>query len=212
MAVPRRDRPVLDRHLRPLIDGPLNRLGIGLAQAGITANAVTVLGLAVGLAAVPLLAGQHYGWALLCIVVSRILDGLDGAIARGSRQTDFGGYLDIVCDMIFYGGVVYGFALAQPHNAAWAALLLFSFMGTSASFLAWAAIAAKRGLETEAQGRKSFFYSAGLIEGSETIAFLGAFCLFPEWFRELAVAFAVLCGITVAGRIHAAARAFGGPG
>jgi hypothetical protein len=110
--------------------------------------------------------------------------------------------------MIFYGAVVFGFALAQPPNAFWAALLLLSFIGTGTSFLAWAIVAAKRGLQTQAQGRKSFFYSLGLIEGTETVAFLVLICVVPQHFVVLAAIFAVLCGITVLGRVASAWSTF----
>jgi len=199
---------MLDRYLRPLIDPPLAVAGRRLAGIGVSANAVTVVGLAIGLCAVPALAERRYDLALLAILVNRLLDGLDGAVARHTRLTDFGGYLDIVSDMIFYGAVVFGFALAQPSNAIWAALLLLSFIGTGASFLAWAIVAAKRGLQTQAQGRKSFFYSLGLIEGTETVAFLVLICIVPQHFAALAAIFAVLCGLTVLGRAASALETF----
>lgn len=199
---------MLDRFARRLIDPPLNRAGAAIARLGVSANAVTLTGIAIGLLAVPALAMQRYDLALACVLANRLLDGLDGAVARAAGVSDFGGYLDIVGDMIFYGAVVFGFALAQPENAAIAALLLFAFMGTSASFLAWAILAAKRGLETETQGRKSFYYSAGLIEGTETLAFLAAFCLFPDSFVVLASLCAALCALTVIGRVALAATDF----
>ncbi|MEO8559291.1 MAG: CDP-alcohol phosphatidyltransferase family protein [Rhodospirillales bacterium] len=199
---------MLDRFLRPLIDRPLALAGNAIAATGMSANAVTMIGLSIGLLAVPALAAQRYDLALVAIIANRLSDGLDGAVARCQGVSDFGGYLDIVADMIFYGAVVFGFALAQPGNALWAALLLASFLGTSSSFLAYAALAAKRGLSTEAQGKKSFFYSAGLIEGSETVIFLVLICLVPQHFALLAQIFAALCGIAVLGRIAAAYASF----
>ena len=86
--------------------------------------------------------------ALLLILLNRVADGVDGAIARRLGSTDLGGYLDILCDFIFYAAVPLGFALARPENGAAAAFLIFSFVGTGSSFLAYAAIAAKRGLES----------------------------------------------------------------
>lgn len=199
---------MFDRFLRPLIDRPLAVAGRGLASTGLPANAVTVTGLAVGLLAVPALAAQRYELALLAVLLNRLCDGLDGAVARRKGLTDFGGYIDIVADMIFYGAVVFGFVLADPANGVAAGLLLVSFMGTSASFLAFGILAAKRGLQTDALGRKSFFYSTGLIEGSETAAFLVVVCLLPQHFAVLAFAFAALCGLTVAQRIVVAWRSF----
>jgi len=199
---------MLDPLARRLVDRPLEAIGRRIAAAGVSANAVTLGGLALGLLALPALAAQRYELALLAVLANRLSDGLDGAVARHSRLSDFGGYLDIVCDMIFYGAVVLGFALARPQDALWAALLLTSFLGTSSSFLAWAILAAKRGQDSVARGRKSFFYSAGLIEGTETAAFLVLICLVPQHFAVLAQIFAALCGLTVLQRIAMAYPSF----
>jgi phosphatidylglycerophosphate synthase len=199
---------MLDPLARRVIDPPLNRAGAWLAGVGVGANTLTGLGLAVGMLALPLLATQQYGWALLAILVNRLLDGLDGAVARRTALTDFGGYFDIVADMVFYAVVVLGFALAQPANALWAALLLTGFMGTSASFLAWAAVAAKRGDSTAVRGRKSIYYSAGLVEGTETVLFFVLMCLWPAGFAWIAIVFAALCVWTTAARLVAAWGAF----
>jgi len=193
---------MFDPSLRRLIDPPLNRAGIWLATKGVSANAATLVGLAVGLLAVPLLAYRHYDAALVVILLNRLVDGLDGAIARHVGPTAFGGYLDIVCDMVFYAAVPLGFALADPGFAPWAALLLAAFLGTSSSFLARAIMAAQRGeADGQARGQKSFFYAAGIIEGSETICAFVLFCLFPGAFPELAALVAFLCLWTVVARI-----------
>jgi phosphatidylglycerophosphate synthase len=160
---------MFDPVLRRLIDPPLNRGGAWLAGQGVSANAASLVGLAVGLLSVPLLAFGLFGFALLAILLNRLIDGLDGPIARQGKPTPFGGYLDIVCDMAFYAAVPVGFALASQTNAVWAAVLLAAFVCTGASFLGRAVMAAQRG-ETDdgRRGRKSFFYAAGLIEGTET--------------------------------------------
>lgn len=194
---------MLDPLMRRLIGPPLDRGGAWLAGRGVTANAVSVTGLAIGLSAVPLLTFGHYGAALLAILLNRLLDGLDGAVARhGPRLTAFGGYLDIVCDMVFYAAVPMGFALARPENAVWAAVLLASFVCTCASFLGRAVLAAGRGeRDLGTRGRKSFFYAAGLVEGTETILAFVLFCLFPGIFPWLAGAVAALCFWTAAARV-----------
>lgn len=184
-----------------MIDPPLGRAGNWLAAHDISANQLTVLGFLVGLGCLPLLATEAYGWALACCLANRLIDGLDGAVARVRGPTDFGGYADIVADMLFYAVVVLGFALARPENALWAALLLASFVGTASSFLGYAVIAAKRGEQTAARGRKSFYHAAGVIEGTETVAFLIGMLCFPSYFKYLAVVFAFLCAVTVIGRI-----------
>lgn len=195
---------MLDARLRPLIDPPLNRLGHALARWGIGANAITVAGMAVGLAAGFAIAMGHVGTGLVLILINRLLDGLDGAVARATRMSDFGGYLDIVADFVFYVAVPVGFALLDEANRLPAAVLLASFALTGTSFLAFATMAAKRGLETTAHGRKSFFYNTGLAEGTETILAFAVMCLLPAHFGQIALLFAALCILTVFQRTLAA--------
>jgi phosphatidylglycerophosphate synthase len=193
---------MLDPLLRRWIDPSLNRAGAWLARRDISANAISLAGLAVGLATVPLLAWGHYEMALLVILLNRLMDGLDGAIARHKGTTPFGGYLDIMCDMGFYAAVPLGFALARPDNALWAALLLASFVCTASSFLGRAVLAVQRGEPDDgARGAKSFFHAAGIVEGTETIIAFALFCLFPAAFPWLAGIFAILCFWTAAARI-----------
>ena len=192
---------MLDGLARRLIDPPLNRAGRSLAARGWTADAVTLLGLALGLAAAGAIASGHPGLALLPLLASRLLDGLDGAVARATEKTDFGGLLDIWCDFVFYGAVPFAFAVADPGNALAAAFLLLAFYVNGTSFLAYASQAARRGLETEAQGQKTLYYSAGLLEGTETIVFFVILCLLPGWFVPLAWAFGGLCVITAVARV-----------
>jgi phosphatidylglycerophosphate synthase len=193
---------MLDPTLRRGIDPSLNRAGAWLARRDMSANAFSVVGLAIGLTTVPLLAWGRYEIALLVILLNRLIDGLDGAIARHKGTTPFGGYLDIMCDMGFYAAVPLGFALARPDNALWAALLLASFVCTASSFLGRAVLAADRGEPDDgARGAKSFFHAAGIVEGTETIAAFVLFCLFPAAFPWLAGIFAALCFWTAAARV-----------
>ncbi|HAL89125.1 MAG TPA: hypothetical protein DCM66_00420 [Erythrobacter sp.] len=188
---------MFDAKLRPLIDPPLNRLGSALARRGVTANAITFLGLALGLAGAAAISGGYFGAGLGLILANRLLDGLDGAVARANGPTVLGGYFDIVADFAFYVSVPLGFGLVDPANTQAALVLVASFVLTGVSFLAYAVIAAERGARTDAHGRKSFFYSTGLAEGGETIAVFIAFALFPAWFVPLAYAYAALCVLTV---------------
>jgi phosphatidylglycerophosphate synthase len=200
---------MLDATLRPVIDGPLNAAGRMLARSGLPATAVTVAGLAVGLLAAAAIALQAYAAGFALILLNRLLDGLDGAVARATAATDRGGYLDIVVDYVLYAGVPLAFALADPsRNALPAAALLAGFCLTCSTFLGFAAIAAKRGLETGAHGRKSFFYSTGLVEGTETIVFFLLMAALPQWFALLAWIFAGLCALTAIQRAMLAIKTF----
>ncbi|MFM7404473.1 MAG: CDP-alcohol phosphatidyltransferase family protein [Erythrobacter sp.] len=199
---------MLDARLRPLIDPPLNAAGRTLAGFGVTANALTFTGLALGLAGAGAIALGHIGWGLALIIANRLLDGLDGAVARVWGPSDLGGYFDIVADFALYVSVPLAFGILAPTNALPALALVASFVLTGVSFLAFAVIAAKRGATTEAHGTKSFFYSTGLAEGTETIAVFIAMCLFPIWFPVIAWAYAGLCVLTVFQRSAMAVRAF----
>lgn len=192
-----------------MITPPLDAVGRRIAAAGISANALTLGGFAVGLLAVPLLAMGAYGAGLAAILINRLADGLDGAVARSAGASDLGGYLDIVCDFLFYAAVVFGFVLAAPENRLPGAFLLFAFIGTGSSFLAFAVLAARRGVETRARGAKSFYYVGGLTEGAETIALFVALCLFPRAFGPLAWLFGAACWVTTLTRMLEAWRLLG---
>lgn len=188
---------MFDAKIRPLIDPPLNAVGRGLARIGFTANSITLLGLGFGLGGAYAVSQEHYGWALALVVFGRILDGLDGAVARATQKTAFGGYLDIVCDFIFYVSIPLAFGIANPANLLPALMLVAAFTITGISFLAFAVTAGEQGAATSAHGEKSFFYSTGIAEGGETIAFFLIMCLLPMHFATLAYIFAGLCVVTV---------------
>ncbi len=192
---------LLDGFARRLLDPALDRTGRALARRGIGADALTFAGLATGLAGAACIALDALGAALALVALSRALDGLDGAVARASRRpTDRGGFLDITCDFAFYGAVPLAFAARDPAHALPAAGLLFAFYVNGATFLAFAAVAAKRGLETTGRGLKSIAYTAGLAEGTETIAVFALMCLAPAWFPVLAWGFAALTLVTAIAR------------
>ncbi len=196
---------MLDRAARRLIDPTLESLAARAARLGLTADRVTVLGFGVGLAAIVAIAVNLYLVGLVLLLLNRLADGVDGCLARRNGPTDLGGYLDIVLDFIIYAGLGFAFALAQPEQAVAAAFLIFSFMGTGSSFLAFAIFAAKRRLG-EQQGLKGFYYLGGLTEGTETILLFVFVCLLPAYFAEAAYVFGALCWLTTIGRIAAAVQ------
>jgi phosphatidylglycerophosphate synthase len=203
---------VLDATLRPLIDPPLDRMGQALAGRGVSADAVTLADLAAGLAVAACIALGQFGLALVLVLLSRLADGLDGAVARASRRTDFGGFLDITADFVFYAAVPLAFVLHDSEtNGVAGAVLLAAFYVNGASFLGFALLAEKRRMATHRQGVKNLYYSGGLMEGTETILFFVLVCLWPAWFAASAAVFAVLTAITMVGRIRAARRIFAEP-
>ena len=200
---------MLDGVMRRLVSPPLERAGAALAARGVGADQVTLAGLAAALAMGAAVATGHFALALACLVLSRIADGLDGAVARHSRLSDFGGILDIVCDFAFYAAVPVGFALVDGAACAVpAAVLLASFYLNAASFLGFAAVAAKRGMQTTIRGPKSLYFTTGLAEGTETIAVFVAMLIWPRAFAPLAYGFAALCLVTCLARVALARKVF----
>lgn len=193
---------MFDSRLRPLIDPPLNAAGKRLARTGISANTVTVSGFVFGMLAAALIALGAPLAGLAFVLMNRLADGLDGAVARVNGKTDLGGYLDITLDFFFYGAVPFAFGVLAPEaNALAAAALLLSFYANGASFLAFAIMAEKHGLETDRQGSKSLYYLGGLAEGAETIALFILMCLWPSGFAILAWAFAAVCIVSAGARV-----------
>lgn len=200
---------MLDGVLRPLVD-PISRAAAKmLHRSGLEANHVTLLAFALGLLSAISIVLGYMVTGLVCIVLSRLADGIDGAVARLTRSTDFGGYLDIVLDFAFYGLIPLAFILQDPQqNGLAGGLLLFSFYVNGASFLAYAALAAKRGLDGEVRGKKSIVFTTGLAEATETYAAFAAACLFPAWFPIIAYVFAAICVYTALARIIQASAIF----
>ncbi len=200
---------MLDRYAIPLIRPPLTATARLLVRAGLGANTITLLGFGIGVLAAILIANGAYSMGALALFASRLCDGLDGAVARQTQATDAGGFLDITLDFLFYASIPLAFAVANPPDHALpAAVLLAAFMGTGSSFLAFAVLAAKRGLQDLATPGKSFYFLGGLTEATETLAFFVAMCLWPAQFATLAYAFAALCGITIVTRIWWGWRTF----
>jgi phosphatidylglycerophosphate synthase len=193
---------MLDKAIQQVLKPVLQRLAHGLVRLGVGADALSFIGFALGMAAALAIALQHFMAGLVLLLLSRLMDGLDGAVARLTTPTDRGGFLDITLDFLFYAAIPLAFAVADPaHNALPAAVLLASFMGTGSSFLAFAIVAAKRELTSTEFPDKSFYFLGGLTEATETIAAFVAMCLWPQWFAPVAYGFAALCAITTTLRI-----------
>lgn len=191
-----------------MINPPLNAIGVRLANAGISANMVTVTGFCLGCLAAISIAFGYFLAGFVLIALNRLFDGLDGAVARASQKTDLGGYLDITLDFFFYGAIPLAFAIQAPEtNALPAAALLASFYANGSAFLAFAIMAEKRNLSTSHQGAKSLYYIGGLAEGTETIGLFLLMALLPAWFPVLAWAFAGVCLVSASARVLIGLRA-----
>ncbi len=200
---------MLDRFATALIRPAMGATARTLVRAGVRANTITVTGFAIGLMAAFFIAIHAYSLGLAAILVSRLCDALDGAVARQTHTSDAGAFLDIALDFVFYASIPLAFAVADPGtNALPGAALLAAFVGTSSSFLAFAVLAAKRGITSLDYPDKSFYFLGGLTEATETLVCFCAMCLWPQHFALLAWVFAGLCAITTTTRIGWGWRTF----
>jgi phosphatidylglycerophosphate synthase len=203
---------VLDRYALKITKPLVDRAALEIRNKGYGADQVTLVGFGVGLFAALCIAFEFYVFAIIPLLASRIADGLDGAVARHGRPTDRGAFLDIGLDFVFYGSIPLAFAIADTTgNALAAATLLAAFIGTGSSFLAYAAIAEKRGLKSTAYPSKSLYYLGGLTEGTETIACFLVMCIWPQHFAGIAYFYATLCAVTTVTRLVAGWQTFGEP-
>jgi len=193
---------MLDRFVIPKLKPPLRRIATQCQQRGIKADKVTVVGFGIGVLSVFALATGYFLVALVLLFLNRLADGIDGELARLKGGTDAGAFLDIVLDFIFYAIFPIGFALYNPsENALAAAILVASFVGTGASFLAFDSFAQRKKIEHPDFAYKGLYYLNGLAEGTETILTFALMCLLPQHFVLIASLFALVCVITAINRV-----------
>ena len=191
---------MLDPLMRRLIDPPLKGAA-AVWPRKISANQITIFGLLLGVGCFLAIITNAMTVALTFLALNRLADGLDGAVARAQTPSDLGAYLDIVSDFVLWGLLPIGFIILDTNNAIAAAVLLSSFSMSMTVFLAFAIMAEKRGLETNTQGYKNFFYIAGLAEGTETIAFFTIVIIWPGIFIPAAFIYAGIVYLSVIGRV-----------
>jgi len=178
-----------ERILEPLAKGPLQQ---------IHPNMLTVSACAVGIGAGVAAWQNATGLALGLWYLNRLLDGLDGTVARvNKKQSDFGGYLDIVLDMVAYVAIPLGLAFAANRLEVFIALsLLFaSFYINSAAWMMLAANLEKRNLGAKARGElTTVTMPTAIVEGAEAVVIYSLFLLFPAW---LPFWFSLLAGLVL---------------
>ncbi len=185
---------MLDNTLRHFKDRLLDPLARPLP--GVHPIIITLIALGVGLLGIFLVTQQAYGWGLVCWLLNRTLDGLDGSVARQHRrQSDLGGYVDILADFIVYAGFPIALVMGSPSVNGYLSLafLLACFYINSASWMYLAAILEKRRYTTRAE-LTTITMPDGLIGGAETIIF---YCLFLLWPNYLVFLYALMGGLVL---------------
>ena len=193
---------MLDATTRRLVRGPLERAAAVAAGAGLTPGLVTAVGLLVGVGACVAAALAQWWVALVLWLLNRTLDGLDGALARRTAPSDLGGMLDFLADFVVYGGLVVAVAIAEPGARVAATVLLAVYLLNNVALLSFASLIEKRGLNLGDE--RSLRFTAGLTEGTETIAAYVVLCLLPGRAATVMWVFAAMVLFTVGQRVRLA--------
>jgi len=197
---------MLDIPARAVLAGPLDRVAAVLDRSWITPDRLTVAGLALGLGSATAAAASWWSTALILWLVSRVADGLDGALARrrhasgvGRTSGHAGGFLDITADFVVYGAFVVGVGIVWGGSLLPFLAVLLAYYLNGTAFLAFSSIAERTG-HTIDDGR-SLSFSRGLAEGTETIIVHSLWVLLPGVAGQIAWVWAAIVGISVAQRI-----------
>jgi phosphatidylglycerophosphate synthase len=193
---------VLDTRMRRLAGPPLERVAIRLAAIGVTPLQLTLAGWALGLAACVAVAFSWWSPALVLWLGNRLLDGLDGAVARVVGPTDRGGFLDLVADFSVYSGFVLAVAVAVPQARLGCVALLTAYYLSGTAFLALSSLL-ERGRQAFGDDR-SLRFVGGLAEGTETVLVYAGLTLFPSHATAIVWTFAVAVAVTAVQRVHLA--------
>ncbi len=157
-------------------------------------NALSVAAFALGLSCA---AAAYAGLVLPSLalwLLNRVVDGLDGLVARRSgRASDRGAYLDIVLDFVVYAALPLSLAFSDASRALAAASLLAAFYVNGATWMYLSSLLEKRGRGAAASGQATgVAMPAGIIEGTETIVFFSLILALPAYAAVLMYAFALL--------------------
>ena len=194
---------MLDAPVRRALGPSLDAAAATLQRLGFSAAGLTVGGWLVGVGACVAAATSHWHLALVGWLLNRVLDGLDGPLARRTGSTDLGGFLDIVADFSIYGGFVVAAAVAEPDARVACLVLLGTYYLSGTAFLALSSVLEKRDEAERADHSdgRSLLFVGGLAEGTETVLAYVLICLLPEHLAVIAWVFAAAVAITAVQRV-----------
>lgn len=198
---------MLDQRARALYAPVTDRVAVLLTRAGVRPGVVTSIALLVGIGACVSAALRDWAVALVLWLLGRVLDGLDGPVARQGAPSDLGGMLDFLADFVVYSGFIVAVAIAVPDARVACTALLAAYLLNNVALLSFAALIEKRRLDLGDE--RSLRFTAGLAEGTETILAYVAICLTPSHAELIAWIFTGIVLITVGQRLAFAVRTLG---
>lgn len=195
---------MLDSPVRRLVAAPLNRLASPFVGR-VSPNQLTAIGWLVGVGACVAVAQSWWIVGLVLWLLNRLVDGLDGPLARRVGATEWGGFLDIVADFSIYAGLVLAIAIAEPGARLACVALMVAYYLNGTAFLALSGAIEKRRSSEFSDGR-TYRFVGGLAEGTETVLAYVVFLLLPDYLEQLVWGFAVIVTITAVQRVVEARR------
>ena len=187
---------MIDKKINNYLKPYLFYLAKILYRYNISANFITLIGSIFGFLCFFFIIKSNFILAFLFLFLNRLLDGLDGTIARLVGETDLGAFYDIISDFIFYCLFPIAFIFINIDYAYSICFLLLSFVATQSTFLASAWLLEKNKIFVSKKNIKSFFYIGGITEGFETIICFSLMLLFNNFIDLISYCFGTLCWIT----------------
>lgn len=198
---------MLDRQLRARLAPALEPVARRASGRGVRARTVTAAGLVVGIGACVAASLAIWPLALVLWLANRLIDGLDGPLARLEGPTDLGGLYDFLADFVVYGGFVVAVAVAEADARVACTALLAAYLLNNVALLSFSSLIERRGL---AMGdERSLRFTGGLTEGFETIVAYSLICLFPGAAELIVWVFTAMVLATVVQRLALARRTLG---
>ncbi|NGX56506.1 MAG: Inner membrane protein YnjF [Candidatus Anoxychlamydiales bacterium] len=158
-------------------------------------NFLTILAMITGIIASFFIAINIKYLAISLLLLSGYLDTLDGSIARKYFKTsNFGSVLDVFSDRVVEFSIMLSLYLLDPTRAFFILIMLGSAYLCITSFLVV-------GIFFENKTQKSFHYSPGIMERTETFIFFFLMIIFPKYFIYLSLLFSFLVVYTALRRI-----------
>ncbi len=195
---------MLDEELRKGAKPFYTPLATPLAKR-MSGNAVSLAGLAAGLLCLIAVALGLNLPALILWLINRLLDGLDGEIARiRGEASEFGAFLDIAADFVMYGGFLVALAVQHPDARLALVVLFLAYYLNGTIFLALSSVLER--LKAERRTERGLHFRRSLAEGFETIMFGILALVFPAYISPIVWIFAAMVFVSAAQRLLDAKR------
>lgn len=191
---------MFDERFRRFIAPGLGRPARALRAIGVTPNQVSVAGFLVAVGAAGAIASGRPVVGISLWLGSRLLDALDGAVAREGRAgSAFGGYLDVVLDMAAYSLMAVAYAAGQPEQRMLWLLVLTGYVLAITTTAVLSSLLERRQVAVPGNNR-SVQFTPGFAEAGETSIVYVALALRPDWARWILVVWLVLLAATAVQR------------